>query len=107
MGEDILSLDLEDSMRPSGASKSTPKRQMHQEHTHPEDFPAGAWTNDNDIEVWKFRSSMTAESGHRGDQQKSFKQVIGAFRSELPKAKMASMSICRNGQSSPAQTAIG
>ena len=62
------------------------ERQLHQEHVRPEDSQPEPDVAIIDIEVWKFNSSMTASQVTANINK--FKQVIGAFRSGLPKTKI-------------------
>ena len=74
-------------MWPAGASKSTPNV-SYIKNTY---IPKNSRSRNPDvpiidIEVWKFNSSMTASQVTANINK--FKQVIGAFRSGLPKTKI-------------------
>lgn len=76
----------ESSMWPAGASKSTPNVNYIKNTYIPKICGSNPDVIVIDIEVWKFNSSMTASQVTANINK--FKQVISAFRSGLPKAKI-------------------
>ena len=85
-GLQVILVAYEDSIWPSGASKTNPNTSYIKNTYIPKIRSKNPSVVIIDIEVWRFKSDMT--SSQRTANISKFKQVIAAFRSGLPNAKI-------------------